>query len=458
MTASEWDGPRATPAVADTGAEHDSRVRYLVLFAACTLAVLVYLHRVAFMTAAPELAGPLGLSDHHLSYLFAAFMLAYGLSEVPAGLLADRLGVRHLLVLLILTWSFLTGAIAWAAWLPARTVWPLFYLLVLRALFGLAQGGVFPSLSRMMTDWMPPTERGAAQGFIWMSSRIGGALAPLVVVALFARFGKGPASFWALASLGACWSAVFWPWFRDRPSEMRGVSAVEQARIAAGRKPGPTGSVHRMPWRKAVGSLSVWSLCVMYGCIGFTGNFFITLLATYLRRHRGFDTATTAWLSSLPLACGVVGCVLGGVLSDLLIRSTGSRRWGRRLVGALGLTAAAAALLSTIKLSDPVALGVALCVTFFCNDLSMGPAWAAAGDIGERHAGALGGVMNMAAAITGATGALVIGFFLKQGWAEPLFVILSAVYLLGALAWLGVDVTRTLAEPEEAERLLPPHG
>lgn len=452
MSSLEWDEPRADLALAEAGEERDSKVRYRVLFAACSLAVLVYLHRVAFMAVAPELAGPLGLTDRQLSYLFAAFMLAYGLFEVPSGLLADRLGVRHLLVILILTWSFLTGAIAWVAWLPAGTVWPFAYLLALRTLFGLAQGGVFPSLSRMMTDWMLPAERGRAQGFIWMSSRVGGAFASPVVVALFAHLGKGPASFWALASLGGIWAAVFWPWFRDRPEAMRGVSALERKRIAAGREGQAHAARHGMPWGTAVRSVSVWSLCLMYGCIGFTGNFFITLLATYLRRHRQFDPTTTAWLSSLALGCGVVGCVLGGVLSDVLIKRTGSRAWGRRLVAMFGLTVAALALLSTIALRDPVALGLALCVTFFCNDLSMGPAWAAAGDIGERYAGALGGLMNMTAAITGATGALIIGDFLERGWPVTLFAILSGVYLVGAVAWLGVDVTRTLAERHEAER------
>jgi MFS family permease len=188
----------------------------------------------------------------------------------------------------------------------------------------------------------------------------------------------------------------------------------------------------------------------MYGCLGFTGNFFITLLATYLRRHRHFDATTTAWLSSLPLACGVAGCVLGGVFSDKIINRTGSRVWGRRLVGACGLTVGALALLSTIVLNEPLWLGVALCATFFCNDLAMGPAWAAAGDIGERNAGALGGMMNTFSAVTGAAGAILIGRLLERGQSVLLFVILSGVYLIGALLWLGVDVSQTLAEHQEA--------
>ncbi len=437
--------------LSEPGEGRDTRIRYLVVVAACTLAVLGYLHRVAFASAAPELATTVGLNPRHLSYLMAVFMLAYGLVEIPSGLLADRLGVRHFLVVLILGWSFLTGAIAWVSVLPVGTVWPLVYLLILRTLFGVFQGGIFPSLSRMMTDWMPMTERGSAQGFIWMSSRMGGALAPLVVLKLFSSLGRWPATFWTLASLGLVWALVFWPWFRDRPGDMRGVSGVERKKIEAGREDHQRTAHHGMPWSVALRSSSVWSLCWMYGCLGFTGNFFITLLATYLRGHRHFDQTTTAWLSSLPLACGVVGCLFGGFLSDRIIRRTGSRKLGRRLVGAFGLSLGAVALLTTIVLEDPRWLGLALCVTFFGNDMSMGPAWAAAGDIGERHAGTLGGAMNMFSAITGAGGALLIGRLLELGHSATLFVILAGVYLLGALFWMGVDPSKTIADLKAKE-------
>jgi ACS family glucarate transporter-like MFS transporter len=432
--------------VADLDGTRDSRRRYVVLLGACSLAVIGYLHRVGFATAAPEFKTQLGLNDRDLSYLMAVFMVAYGLVEIPCGLIGDKLGVRNLLAVLVIGWSLLTGALAWATLLPVGTIWPLTYLLVLRGLFGLFQGGMFPSISRMMTDWMPIDERASAQGFIWMSSRMGGALAPLIVVALFHRFGTGPATFWSLAAVGAVWVGLFWPWFRNRPEEMPGVNAIERKRIAAGRSDvKPVGHL-RMPWRHTLTSLSVWSLCGMYGTIGFTGNFFITLLPSYLRNHRGLDPHTAGWLSSLPLACGIVACVLGGFVSDGIIRRTGNRKWGRRASGMFGLALASLSLFATIWARDPLWLGVLLCATFFGNDLAMGPAWAACGDIGERFAGTLGGTMNMIGSLTGATAAIVTGQLLHHGRPVTLFVILAASYALGALLWLGVDVTKTLGE------------
>ena len=44
-----------------------------------------------------------------------AFQLAYGIFQVPGGLLGDRLGGRRVLTLLVLGWSLLIGAVALAA-------------------------------------------------------------------------------------------------------------------------------------------------------------------------------------------------------------------------------------------------------------------------------------------------------------------------------------------------------
>ena len=59
------------------------------------LAVVTYLHRVGFATAWAEFKIPLGLSDDLLGWVMAAFMIGYGLFEMPWGVLGDRFGVRH---------------------------------------------------------------------------------------------------------------------------------------------------------------------------------------------------------------------------------------------------------------------------------------------------------------------------------------------------------------------------
>src|SRR5438128_642028 len=88
-----------------------TRVRYLVLAAGCSMALLAYVHRLAFSVFAPEIKRDFSLSDQEVGYLMAAFLVAYGVFQVPAGLAGDRLGARLLLTLFVLGWSLVTAAI-----------------------------------------------------------------------------------------------------------------------------------------------------------------------------------------------------------------------------------------------------------------------------------------------------------------------------------------------------------
>jgi sugar phosphate permease len=420
-------------------------VRYQVLAFACALAVVTYIQRIGFSSAAPKIQASLGLSQGQMGDLAAAFLIAYGLFQMPGGILGDRLGGRHVLTILVLAWSLLTGAVALAALLPAVVALQFSLLFVLRFLFGACQAGGFPVVGRIMADWMPTGERGFAQGSIWMVSRLGGAVIPFLFVWLYRLSGGWPIPFVLIAGLGVLWCGAFWPWFRNRPEEMDQVNSAERQRIAAGR-PAMVDQPRSVPWSRMARSGTVWAICLMYGCGGFSGNFFTNMLPLYLVKHRDLTDDQTAWLSALPLAGGAAACILGGALSDALIQAWGNRKWARRAVGAFGLGMAGVAFLSTLWAEQVWLLALLLTVTFFCNDLSMGPAWASCADIGERYAGTLSGAMNMIGALTGALGAKVAGRLFDQGRSEWVFMIFSAVYILGALCWLRVDVTKRLVD------------
>jgi MFS family permease len=179
----------------------------------------------------------------------------------------------------------------------------------------------------------------------------------------------------------------------------------------------------------------------MYGFTGFAGNFYVTLLSSFLEDKRHLDRDTTSWLQSLPFAFGLVACVSGGLFSDWFIRRTGNRKWGRRLQGAVGLAVGAVGWLALNWVGPTWALAAVLCLIFFCNDLSMAPAWAACADIGERHAGTLGGAMNMIGNVLGALGNLVAGWLWSWDLTALVFVIYGCSYALASACWLCVDVT-----------------
>ena len=422
-----------------------TRVRYQVLAAGCSLAMLTYIHRQAFVRALPEIKNGLDLTTEQMGYLASAFLFAYGLFQVPCGLFGDRLGARHLLTILVLASSLITGLTALANMLPMGGPWPFVFLFSLRFLFGIFQSGNFPIWARVMTDWIPLSERGTGQGTFWMFSRLGGAVSPFFFLWLLQYFGTWTTPLWVLSGLGLLWCALFWPWFRNRPEDMKRVNAAERELIAAGRvarpeRPGP------VPWSLMLRSVNIWALCLMYGFVGFSGNFITNLLPLYLADNRKLSSEATTWLAGLPLACGIVSCALGGFLSDWIIRRSGSRKWGRRLSASIGLALAGLALLAVPWVHATWLLAVLLSSSFFFNDMNIGPAWAACADVGEHYAGTISGAMNMIGQFAGAAGMAFAGAMLYRGQSELLFIVFACSYAAAACCWLAIDVSKPLRE------------
>jgi len=437
-------------------------VRFQVLAIGCGLALLTYIQRQGFVRAMPEVQKTLKFGAEQMGFLSSIWLIAYGIFQVPCGLLGDRLGARHLLTMLVLGGSLFTAATAAVAFFPAGVGATFAALIFLRFLFGAFQAGGFPVWARVVADWVPPPERGSAQGIVWMFSRAGGAMAPFLFLWLFQFFGTWSTPLVVLGALGLVWCALFWPWFRNRPEEMPRVNDAERQLIATGRvAPDETASPERetrnaprsvlhpphstpTPWSRMLQSRSVWGLCLMYGFVGFAGNFTTNLLPIYLDNNLHLSEQTTTTLTSLPLVLGTVSCAVGGLVSDWIIRHWGSRKWGRRCNGGLGLILAGLTILAVPWAEPTWLLALLLSASFFCNDLNMGPAWAASADVGGRYAGTISGAMNMTGQLFGAVGMAFAGIMLHHNETELLFLVFAGCYGLAAFCWLAVDVTKPL--------------
>jgi sugar phosphate permease len=445
-----------------------THVRYLVLAAGCSMALLAYVHRLAFATYAPEIQRDFGLDDQDVGNLMSAFLLFYALFQIPSGLAGDRLGARMLLSLSVLAWSVVTALIGLvpagesggggAAGLFLK---PLAILLLLRALFGAVQSGAFPIFTRVVADWMPLAERGTAQGALWTASRVGGAMVPPLAAWLLAVFGSWRVPLEMIAAVGLLWSAAFWYWFRNRPENAPGVNDAELALIGAGQPPADD-RPRAVPWGRILSTPSVGFLCMMYGCCGPAGNFMLTLLPFYLRSgsHRALEPGVASRMFGLVLAGGFVACLLGGAVSDWLIRRTGSRKWGRRTNGLAALAVAGVSFAAVPFVRDVWLLGLLFCAAQFFNDFGMGPAWAACADVGERYAGTISGAMNMTSNITGAIGASLAGYLFASGKADWVFFVYGSLWIGAALCWLGIDVSKpvTLPSAENSTDVYSPEG
>jgi MFS family permease len=461
-----------------------TRVRFGVLAFACTLSLLTYLDRVCIMRAKEDMQRDLGLTNAQFGLVFSAFLLGYCLFEVPGGWMGDVWGPRRVLTRIVLCWSLftaLTGCIwpfvldsGYSVSLGSWTV-PLLFdtvlaMLLIRFLFGAGEAGAYPNLTRVVSSWIPFRERAVAQGAIWMSARLGGAIAPFVLGRLSVLLGWRLA-FAVLGCVGLAWVTLFWWWFRDRPAQKPGCNDAERALIEGAPPPAtdseaittaPTPARHAdrghawPPPGQLVSSVTLWGLCLAAACVSFGWYFYPTWQPEYLKDVYHISYEGSELLTGLPFLCGALGCLVGGRLSDRLVVATGSRRWGRSLLGLVGFTGAGLCVLGTGFVREPWQAVALLCLAFLVNDLAIPVIWAVCSDVGGRFAGTVAGIMNMAGGIGGMLSPALIPQVREalQGQYPPvecwrlIFAGLAGAWFIGAAAWLVIDAGRPMFREE----------
>jgi MFS transporter, ACS family, glucarate transporter len=412
--------------------------RHIVLSLLVGLAVITFLDRLCIAVAGPRMQENLGISPEGWGLVLGSFVLAYGLFEIPTGVMGDRSGQRRTLTRIVLWWSAFTAL--------TGSVSGLYPLIAVRFLFGAGEAGAYPNMAGVVSRWFPVREHARAQGFIWGASRAGGALAPLLVVPIQMAFGWR-AMFWIFGSLGVMWCVIWWRWFRDWPKEHPSMTEAELREI------GPTlaeAGGHHAPWGLLARSRQLWTIILMYGCYAWGSWFYFSWLHTYLVRGRGFSEGEMAIFSALPFVVGAAANIAGGYLSDWATRRMGLRR-GRTMVGAAALAVSACLLVATGLSTSKTAAIALLTAGFGVMDLMLPSAWALCLDVGGRYAGAVTGAMNTAGQFGGFLCTVVFGLMVGRfgDYDAPLFVIAG---MLAASAFLmtRIDATRPLVPVEQA--------
>jgi MFS family permease len=311
-------------------------------------------------------------------------------------------------------------------------------LLGVRFLFGAAESGAFPALSRALSRWFPAHERSYANGLMWTGARLGGAVSPPLAVLAIAWVGWRGA-FFLFGVVGLIWVAVCAVWYRDDPADHPGVNSAELETIRVGAAPPPS-SAQPLPWKKFLLNRDLLILCATYFASGFGFQFFVTWLPTYLTREHGLTLARSGFYTSLPLLAGAAGCALGGVLSDWITRRSGSLLWGRRIVGAGGFLLGAAGFLVAIKARSPEFAVACLAFGSGAHDLTLPVVWATCTDLGGRFGGTAGGWLNLASSLSGMLAPLAsAGLADLFGSFHAVFWVTISLYLAGAILWLFID-------------------
>lgn len=490
MMGIDKDASHKDDSVLQNESSRPTKVRYLFLAYAAALSLILYLDRICISKSAEYIQKELSLDKFLIGCVFSAFTVGYTLFEVPSGAWGDRYGPKRVLCRIVLWWSLFT-VLTGCVWrftldsgyrLPLLGSWevPIVFdgfvlLLLIRFLFGIGEAGAYPNIARCSSRWFPLKERGLAQGVVATAGRLGGGLAAGITVAVTVRAnellqdywpGAGwRVAFWLFGVLGIIWAVFFSWWFRNSPAEHPDVNAAELALITgdpeskavdAHAPAHPPGT----PWRTMLASVNLWAFSAMAFCSAFVVYLYFTHFPAYLKeRHHLPDS--WAWVAGLPMICGAAGCILGGIMTDWLVRRTGSRRWGRRIMGLVGKGGGAVFLLAGARMDSLEWAVVVISLSAFTSDLALAAHWAVSTDAGGRFVATVFGFMNMFAGVGAAISPILTGYILEKlsptdaitgefnpsarshAWDWVLYLF-AATLLVSALCWLRIDAEESM--------------
>lgn len=403
--------------------------RHKVLGLLAILSVLTFLDRLAIAVAGPGIQADLHIPPQDWGWILSAYVLANGIFEMPSGAIGDRRGQRGELTRIVSWWSAFTALTGWCS--------GFWQLVSVRFLFGMGAAGAYPNSAGVIARWFPTSERARSQGVVWAASRVGGVLAPLLIVPLQEWFGWR-AVFWVLGVAGFLWAATWYSRFRNFPQESPSVSPDELREIGEA----PLGhSKARIPWARLLRTRELWLVVVAYGFYGCGSWFYFSWFPIWLVHSAGFSFDGVL-LASLPFAMGFLGNLAGGILGDRL-----TLRWGAkaalRAIPAICLTLTTAILIAMASFHGKVALVALSSLGFGVMDLMLPAAWAMCLAIGGRFSGTATGMMNTAGQAGGFLCTVMFGYIVQDtgSYDAPLWFIAGMV-LVAAIVFSRIDCTR----------------
>jgi MFS family permease len=391
-----------------------------------------YADRQAIFSVFSSLKEQMALSDVQLGVVGSAFIWAYAAALPFAGVVADRVNRKHLILGGLVFWSAIT--------LATGTATEYWHLVLFRSLEGVGEAFYFPASMSMIADYHGKETRSRAMGLhqssVYAGTVLGGALA-----GYFGEWYGWRSGFFLFGGLGVLLAIVLIFFLREPPRENVSADAAPSWDVFDG-----IGEVVRS--RMAI------VLATVFVGANFVALIFLSWMPSYLKKTFDMNLGmagftATFWLQS----ASVVGVLFGGWLADRWARSLAG---GRPMVQAIGLFAGAPMIALTGWTLDIPTLVVAMIGFGFCKGMYDANIWASLYDVvpAQRRATAQG-LMNAVGWLGAGAGPIVIAAASKRYGMGPCLSATSIVYVVfgilmvaGILLFVRRRHTTVLATPD----------
>ncbi len=426
---------------AAVGSLKRSRVRFFIVLMLFLVTTVNYADRATLSIAGPQLAKELGLDSIAMGYVFSAFGWSYVIGQVPGGWLLDRFGSKWVYAVSIITWSAFTFLQGWVGFLSIGAA--ITALFGLRFLVGFAEAPSFPANARIVAAWFPGAERGTACAFF----NSGQYFATVIFAPLMGWIAHDFGWRYVFFTMGGIGIAMGLVWMKTiyGPNDHPSVNRLEYDYIREG------GALIDMDVKKADDTGPTWAQVkqllrsrMMIGiylgqfCINALTYFFLTWFPVYLVKERGLSILQAGFVATLPALCGFFGGILGGVISDYILRTNGSLTLARKVPIVGGMLLSMAIIACNYVDGQAFVIGF-MALAFFGKGIgALG--WAVMSDTAPKQmAGLAGGLFNMFGNLSSITTPIIIGYILAAtGSFNGALVFVGLNAFVAAFAYLVV--------------------
>ena len=410
-------------------------LRWTIVLLLFLVYMINYLDRVALSLTVPMIEKDLMLNAEQFGMIFGSFFFGYALFNFIGGLATDKYGPTLVLGLAVGMWSLFCGltAIATGFW----------SMLILRVLFGMAEGPICASANKAINGWFPKKQAATAMGFLSAGSPLGGAVAGPIIGYLALAFGWRPA-FVIICSIGIVWMVVWFFIAADNPARSKRVSDDERALIEKLKEAQPgeeadlTQAAHGLGYYLRQPIILVTAFA--FFCYNYILFFFLSWFPAYLVQAHGLDIKSMSMTTMIPWIVGFVGLALGGWISDKIFNITGRLLLSRKIVLVVALLAAALCVALAGTVEGVTSAVLLMSISIFFLYITGAIYWAIIQDVVHKsRVGGISGFIHLVGSVSGIIGPIVTGFIVQHtGKFDSAFVLAGVVAALGAFLVLFV--------------------
>lgn len=348
--------------------------------------------------------------------LMAVFLWIYGFMSPVAGIVADRVSRKWLVVGSLFVWSAVTFLMGYA-----DSFQELYWL---RAFMGISEALYIPSALSLIADWHQDKSRSLAIGIhmtgLYVGQAIGGFGATVA-----AAFSWHTAFHW-FGIIGIAYSIVLLLFLHENPEHVKIAKLKHDA--ADGKKPSLLSGLSIV-----LSNWAFWVILFYFAAPSLPGWATKNWLPTLFAESLNIPMAEAGPISTITIAISsFIGVLVGGVMSDRWVQKNIR---GRVYTGAIGLGMTIPSLLLLgmgHSFVSVVGAGLLFGVGFGIFDANNMPILCQF--VSAKHRGTAYGIMNMTGVFAGAAVTHLLGRWTDGGNLGMGFAMLSGVVLV-ALAF-----------------------